>query len=384
MKRRTWLFVVLCFLLLGAAPAFAAGTIDMVRIDIGPNDAEEMRPGQVYSGAEPQTYDQIYYVYDYSVSGSRSKPKSSYSYKMDVRPSAGCSFSGSCAVEVRGAYEVTIDSRSADRIRLTAKTYPYYVLKNPTDIKRDGDNYRWAKVEYASEYDVLILYEDADGDEHESKRSTSSRKINVSSYENNNRSLKNVLIRAKRGSDRASGYIANGLYVDESGTVDTEHSDEVFSFRIVTARSNAIATAQSGGTVSSGLPTRGSAGGPGVTGNNPVSNSTNWKTENGKWYYEQNGRRLRGWINPIGSEWYLMGEDGAMRSGWQLADGYWYLLNPQHDGTFGKMLTGWWQVNGRWYYLNPYTKNGMPYGAMFANGMTPDGYLVGTDGAWLG
>ena len=73
-----------------------------------------------------------------------------------------------------------------------------------------------------------------------------------------------------------------------------------------------------------------------------------------------------------------------MRSGWQLADGYWYLLNPQHDGTFGKMLTGWWQVNGKWYYLNPYTKNGMPYGAMFANGMTPDGYLVGTDGAWLG
>ncbi len=46
MKRRTWLFVVLCFLLLVAAPAFAAGTIDTVRIDIGHVEKGSLRCGR--------------------------------------------------------------------------------------------------------------------------------------------------------------------------------------------------------------------------------------------------------------------------------------------------------------------------------------------------
>ncbi|GLC80939.1 hypothetical protein [Lacrimispora brassicae] len=40
------------------------------------------------------------------------------------------------------------------------------------------------------------------------------------------------------------------------------------------------------------------------------------------------------------------------------------------------MKTGWVQVNGTWYYLNA-------DGRMASDTVTPDGYRVGTDGAWL-
>lgn len=361
-----------------------ASEIATVRVDIGINDVEDMRPGKVYSAQEPLCYDGIYYVYDYNVSSPHSTPKSGYSYTLDIRPSGGYAFSSDCAVEIRGAYELNIEARSPERIRVKAKTYPYYVLKNVKEISEEAGVYRWKKVDYASSYEVLVIYEDENGEEREAKRSTSGRKIDLSSYNNGDRSIKNVLFRAIRGSDRGAGYIANGLFTDITGEVDLEHSDETFDFKISTARSNAIQGSATNALVSSGIPTKGTGGGPGVTGNNPAVNSTNWKSVDGEWYYEQNGRRLTGWINPIGDEWYLMGADGRMRSGWQLVDGYWFLLNTKHDGSFGRLLTGWWQVNGKWYYMNPYQKNGMPYGAMFANGTTPDGYVVGTDGAWLG
>ena len=73
-----------------------------------------------------------------------------------------------------------------------------------------------------------------------------------------------------------------------------------------------------------------------------------------------------------------------MLSGWQYVNGFWYLMNPNHDGTYGKMLTGWWQVNGKWYYMNAQSGNGLPFGAMYANRTTPDGNHVNASGEWMG
>lgn len=41
------------------------------------------------------------------------------------------------------------------------------------------------------------------------------------------------------------------------------------------------------------------------------------------------------------------------------------------------MVTGWVQLDGKWYYLDTET------GAMYENSVTPDGYMVGADGAWI-
>ena len=88
-----------------------------------------------------------------------------------------------------------------------------------------------------------------------------------------------------------------------------------------------------------------------------------------------------------------------MDKGWYLdsADGKWYYLNIMT----GSMLTGWQEINGNWYYFNESApmqtwdwdatanrwvyanRTGRPYGSMYVNEVTPDGYHVDAAGAWI-
>lgn len=79
--------------------------------------------------------------------------------------------------------------------------------------------------------------------------------------------------------------------------------------------------------------------------------------------------------------WYWFDENSYMKTGWVLYQGKWYYLNPQAGELEGSMLMGWQLIQGKWYYLNP-VSNGL-MGAMYANAVTPDGYTVGNDGAWV-
>lgn len=124
----------------------------------------------------------------------------------------------------------------------------------------------------------------------------------------------------------------------------------------------------------------------------------------GNWFFmntdknANEGQMVTGWIEDAATgKWYFMNEvTGVMMTGWQQGpqDGRWYYL-----GADGAMLTGWQEINGKLYYFNPvaaaptYTwnaqtmhwdltnSNARPYGAMYANEMTPDGHRVGADGA---
>lgn len=119
-----------------------------------------------------------------------------------------------------------------------------------------------------------------------------------------------------------------------------------------------------------------------------------------EWYhFDEGGRIQSGWFTE-GSNWYYLntnhdGSYGAMVTGWLLAeDGYWYYFDPQQ----GTMVTGWTLINGKWYNFNSagYEKTweadkdgnwkwtgskAMPYGAMYADTVTPDGVRVGADGS---
>lgn len=44
--------------------------------------------------------------------------------------------------------------------------------------------------------------------------------------------------------------------------------------------------------------------------------------------------------------WYLVGEDGMLRTGWQQNDGHWYYLNEA-----GAMATGWNEIDGKYYFF---------------------------------
>lgn len=141
-----------------------------------------------------------------------------------------------------------------------------------------------------------------------------------------------------------------------------------------------------------------------------------WIYVKGEWYHiDQNGDMNIGWYQGPGGVWYYLTETGAMKKGWIELNGVWYHLRDyngkMHTGWIlsgdnwfyadasGAMTTGWQLVNDKWYYLNPVkpvpvkvqnpetgqmedsVAGQRPYGAMYANETTPDGFQVDDQGA---
>lgn len=79
--------------------------------------------------------------------------------------------------------------------------------------------------------------------------------------------------------------------------------------------------------------------------------------------------------------WYYFNESGQMQTGWILLNNIWYYCYPISDGRQGFMYTGWNLINGNWYYFS--TVKDSTEGMMYANTITPDGYAVGSNGAWV-
>lgn len=110
-----------------------------------------------------------------------------------------------------------------------------------------------------------------------------------------------------------------------------------------------------------------------------------WDYISMKWYYfNQSGYMVTGWQN-IGGAWYYLDPiNGDMKTGWlfDAASGYWYYLDP----SSGSMQTGWCAVDGKWYYLSPFgAAEGSikPYGSLYVNEWTPDGFYVNENGEWI-
>ena len=74
------------------------------------------------------------------------------------------------------------------------------------------------------------------------------------------------------------------------------------------------------------------------------------------------------WFQDLDGSWYMLGADGTMYSGLvtDQSTGKSYLLNTNHDGTFGRMLTvnGTYTVNGKSVYLEFNQLHDGSYGAI--------------------
>lgn len=90
-----------------------------------------------------------------------------------------------------------------------------------------------------------------------------------------------------------------------------------------------------------------------------ISSGIPMEQQVGIWLYDSKGWWYR---NPGGS--YTV-------NNWQLIDDRWYYFNEH-----GYRMSGWILWKGIWYYCGS-------DGAMLTNARTPDGYLVGADGAWI-
>ena len=101
------------------------------------------------------------------------------------------------------------------------------------------------------------------------------------------------------------------------------------------------------------------AAAPGVsTTQQSIQQSDRWEGTGDIWRVRNangNGYLTNSWFQDLDGSWYMLGADGIMYSGLvtDQSTGKSYLLNTQHDGTFGRMLTadGVYNVNGVNVYL---------------------------------
>ncbi|MBR4315295.1 MAG: hypothetical protein IKP66_10340 [Lachnospiraceae bacterium] len=78
-----------------------------------------------------------------------------------------------------------------------------------------------------------------------------------------------------------------------------------------------------------------------------------------------------------GTSTYCFDKEGNMVTGWvNTVDNKWYYLENVKTAREGMMVFGWYQVQSKWYYF-------LSDGTLLTNATTPDGFIVGTDGAWV-
>ncbi|QWQ31252.1 hypothetical protein KOY49_03655 [Candidatus Minimicrobia vallesae] len=120
------------------------------------------------------------------------------------------------------------------------------------------------------------------------------------------------------------------------------------------------------------------------------ANGGSWQRDSvGWWYKNSNGSYPKNDWQRIDGKWYYFDGRGYItHSKWERIKGYWYYFN-----TSGHMTENDWKMIGdKWYYFD--TKGHMLYnqwvgdyyvgkdGDMLKNTVTPDNYVVGSDGKW--
>ena len=112
--------------------------------------------------------------------------------------------------------------------------------------------------------------------------------------------------------------------------------------------------------------------GPGAaTTQQAVQQSERWEGSGDTWRVKASngsGDLTNSGFQDLDGSWYMLGSDGIMYSGLvtDQSTGKSYLLNTQHDGTFGKMLTadGVYNVNGVNVYLTFNQQHDGTFGAI--------------------
>ena len=120
------------------------------------------------------------------------------------------------------------------------------------------------------------------------------------------------------------------------------------------------------------------------------ANGGSWQRDSvGWWYKNSNGSYPKNDWQQIDGKWYYFDGRGYItHSKWERIKGYWYYFN-----TSGHMIENTWKMVGdKWYYfdnkghmlLNQWV---VDYyvgrdGYMLKNTITPDNYVVGSDGKW--
>lgn len=109
------------------------------------------------------------------------------------------------------------------------------------------------------------------------------------------------------------------------------------------------------------------------TTNGIISQTDRWQGTGDSWKLlneARNGYVVNSWFQDLDGSWYMLSQDGTMFSGLvtDQSTGKSYLLNTNHDGTYGRMLTvnGTYTVNGKSVYLTFNQAHDGSYGAIIS------------------
>lgn len=107
------------------------------------------------------------------------------------------------------------------------------------------------------------------------------------------------------------------------------------------------------------------------TTNGIINQTDRWQGSGDSWKLlneSRNGYVTNSWFQDLDGSWYMLGADGTMFSGLvtDQSTGKSYLLNTNHDGTYGRMLhvNGTYTINGKSVYLEFNQQNDGTFGAI--------------------
>lgn len=337
-------------------PSIAANHINSISVGVR---EEKTDPGTVYT-AELYVNGQAEIV-DYEVSTSYENWKAGrkVTYNVTLEPKEGYQFNKKKTKVYKNGSHVELISHSltSNTAHIRINYWPSMQLAAPMNLYLDNEYLvKWDEVENCRKYEVAIY---TDGRKKATKEVTKTEfDLTDFATEDGETTLK---VRALPKNSEESKYLKASDWTDlNDATSANENNTSLGSF---SGKEDHLRFRNSEGQYVSG-----------------------WQLINGSWYYfkptNNNYAAINRWEN-INDQWYLFNQYGIMQTGWVQSNGYWYYLSTSNDGTYGRMTTGWLKPGPGCpnYYLNAGENQTIPYGAMYANTMTPDGHYVDESGA---
>lgn len=364
MKQRAIIIISVMMSLFLSINVFAGEKITNVSIAVNETKAE---PGTIWT-AEVESGSDSYEIEDYEWSTDYEmwEPGKKVTLKV-LLVTEEDSFDREPYVYGYNCEKASVSRNGSKKLTLKMNYIPRVTLETPSGAHYDSDYIlAWDKVSYAGGYEVQLS---KDGDYYQTIRleGRSTTEVDLSEY-----ATDDYLVTAKIRAVAPSG---KSHYIEDSEWNDFDDD---------------------GISVDGDSTTTGTFSGSGQAKRfydegNSDAYKTGWQRINGYWYcfdLETGYAAVDSWLNSAGS-WYLFDGEGKMLTGWRKAGDYWYYLNASVSdsaGTpYGAMKTGWIQTSpaSPYYFLNPGTVSTLPYGAMLADTVTPDGYAVNGSGEWV-
>ncbi len=333
-KRRMAMVLATALCVAAAFPAMAATTISSISLKVTSN----ISVGDTESDVDVESTSSKYSVTAVSVTNESGEWEAGDEpeLKVTVETEGSRTFDSSFTKS-----KVSLSGSDASVSSVTRKTSSKLYVYITLDELEGGDT--------SGDYDLTVteLEWDDDGtavwDEVED-----AKKYEVRLYRDDS-SVTSILTTTKEKYDFGKYFTEKGTYTFKVRAVyNSSHkgswvlSDEWY---VTSSEARKIYNASSSGSDSS---TASTSAGPGVT----TTTTATWVLDSVGW-------------------WWRRADSSYPASQWEYINNAWYYFNAA-----GYMVTGWVQTNGIWYYCGE-------DGAMLANTVTPDGYYVGADGAWV-